>query len=112
MQELDGHEKDGLSELKKWSFALLWFRVFKKLGNTSMNKFNAGDTIYWFEGPDQCLIVSLDDLQLRQCKYTGQDDNYLWTKRGGLIKRDNNSYYKTKNEAIDAMIKRLEGMRE
>ena len=77
-----------------------------------MSHFKLGDTIFWFEGPDQCLITSLDDLQMRQCKYTGEDDNYYWTKRGGLIKTDNNAYYKSKNEAIDAMIKRVEGMRE
>jgi hypothetical protein len=77
-----------------------------------MSNFKPGDTIYWFEGPDQCLFVSLDDLQLRQCKYTGQDDNYLWTKRGGLIKTNNNAYYKSKDEAIDAIIKRLEELRK
>jgi hypothetical protein len=76
-----------------------------------MNEFNAGDEIWWFEGPDQNLIHDLECLQLLNGIYLGiEDETYYFSKdksgyKHGLWK--GNAYFKSKKEATEGLIEYL-----
>lgn len=77
-----------------------------------MSDFKPGDEIWFFVGSDQGLVVEIDDIKLKTDTYKKEDEKYIWTDNTGLLKSKNNAYYKSKDDAIDAMIKYLESIKE
>lgn len=77
-----------------------------------MNKFKCGDEVYYFIHHGEGLITDFNDLILYYIKYIYEDEYYLYADQLGLIKGEKIAYFKSKNEAIDALIKRLEELRD
>jgi hypothetical protein len=72
-------------------------------------EFKVGDPIWWFEGPDQNIFLNASELELKNYIILSTDDSHYWLsdKNSGLTK-NSKFYFKSKQEAINAMIKRLE----
>ncbi len=75
-----------------------------------MSDFKEGDEIWWFEGPDQNLITELQDLELCHSHLVKEENDYIWTKECCLAKVEVNAYFKSKGEAINALVNYLVGL--
>ncbi len=77
-----------------------------------MGDFKPGDEIWWFYCMEEDPFSSLEDIRIGSSVYIKEDERCIMTNRCLLSKAPNQAYFKSKNEAIDAMIGRFEEMRD
>lgn len=77
-----------------------------------MTEFKIGDELWWFEGPEQSVLLDPNDLEINNDIILSICDTHYWLsdKNTGLIK-SSNFYFKCKQHAIVSMIKRLEELK-
>ena len=78
-----------------------------------MTDFKVGDKVYYFFHANDCsLIWDLKDFDIMESEITKINKYARPEFDNGYEFYDEQPFFKTKNEAIDAMIKRLEGFKE
>lgn len=73
-----------------------------------MNDFKMGDEIWWFEFPEQCMGLMRDVVLKSSIVCETIDDKYFGVEACHSLHRFDIDLYHSKNEAIDAMLKRLD----
>lgn len=77
-----------------------------------MSDWKVGDKVFYFWHASDCSLVwSIEDFFIEEDEITGFDRNGTPRFSDGYEFYTRHSIYKSKNEAIDAMIKHLEGFR-
>jgi hypothetical protein len=77
-----------------------------------MNDFKVGDEIWWFEYPDQCMGLLRDVVLKHANVIQGWDDKYIELDCGHSLHIFDVQIFRSKSEAIDAMIARLQELRD
>lgn len=74
-----------------------------------MEEFEIGDKVWWFEFPEQC-VGKTKDITVCSDVFVRKDDSILYLENE-MIGFNHVDVYKSKNDAIDAMVNYMQQLR-
>lgn len=75
-----------------------------------MTKWAKGDEIWWFDTSGRKILQDLHEINLKHDVCISANGTNVWTYSGMFNTYGDRAFYKTKNEAIGAMLHRLQEM--